>query len=67
MSYVAHRWSYTFVGPVFEPYEKQRPFSFGVFWAKKSVKIFYNSQINDVNFSTFQGNFFARKVEVSVP
>ena len=33
----------------------------------KSGKFFDNCQVKNFSFSTFRGNFFARKVEVSVP
>ena len=41
-------------------------FDFCFFWSK-SGKFFDNCQVKNFNFSTFRGNFFARKVEVSVP
>ena len=33
----------------------------------KSRKFFDDCQVKNFNFSTFRGNFFARKVEVTVP
>ena len=40
------------------------------FWTNmrsKSGKVFDNCQVKNFNFSTFRGNFFARKVEAIVP